>query len=248
MSTLVAEADRVLKTGLQSGSRKVLIADDDPVSRLVLESFLADWNHETVVATDGAQAWKVLQEEDSPSLAILDWMMPHMDGPQICRELRRRLNREYVYIILLTAKAQKQDLIDGLEAGADDYLAKPFDKSELKARLRAGARIIELQRQLLVAQEALREQATHDSLTGAFNRPAILEILQRELARREREHSSLCLAIADIDHFKAVNDIHGHQVGDVVLREVISRFRSETRRYDSIGRYGGGVSDRIAEL
>jgi len=218
---------------------RVLIAEDDPVSCRLLELSLAQWDYQTVVVTDGAEAWKVLQQEDCPRLAILDWMMPHMDGSQICRELRKRTEQHYVYVILLTSKAEKDDLVEGLEAGADDYLIKPFNRDELKARLRSGARIVELQQQLIDAREALREQATYDSLTGALNRGAILELLQRELARSNREGSSLCLAIADVDHFKSINDTHGHLVGDAVLREAIQRLRSKIRPYDSIGRYGG---------
>jgi diguanylate cyclase (GGDEF)-like protein len=144
-----------------------------------------------------------------------------------------------VYVILLTGKSQKGDVVEGLDSGADDYLVKPFDRSELKARLTAGARIIELQERLLVAQEALREQATHDALTGAFNRAAILEILQRELARSDREGRPLCLSMVDIDHFKSINDSFGHSAGDAVLRDIIKRLCSAMRPYDSIGRYGG---------
>jgi len=218
---------------------RVLIAEDDPVSRRLLESFLAKWGYETEVVVDGAEAWKVLQKEDCPKLAILDWMMPSMDGSQICLELRKRIQKQYVYVILLTAKSQKGDVIEGLEAGADDYLVKPFDKHELKARLNSGVRIVELQEQLIGAREALRVQATHDSLTGALNRAAILEHLEREIARSQREGNSPCLAIVDVDHFKSFNDTHGHLVGDKVLREVIQRLRSKVRPYDAIGRYGG---------
>jgi len=239
MSPLIFEPGRIENPAQQDISMRVLIAEDDPVSCLLLESFLTKWDYQAVLATDGAEAWKILQQEDAPNLAILDWMMPFMNGPQICRELRCRPSRQYAYIILLTGQAQKEDVIEGLEAGADDYLVKPFDKYELKARLRAGARIVKLQQKLLAAQETLREQATHDWLTGAFNRAAILDILQRELARRERENGLLCAIMVDIDHFKSINDTHGHLVGDAVLREVISRVGANIRAYDSIGRYGG---------
>lgn len=217
---------------------QVLIAEDDPVSCRLLESYLTKWAYMAIVTHDGEEAWEVLQRED-PRLAILDWVMPRMDGPQVCRRLRSSTNPHYVYVILLTAKSQKEDLIAGLEAGADEYLIKPNDRNELRARLRAGARIIELQQQLLSAQEALRVQATHDSPTGAFNRAAIFEILQRELARCEREGGSMVLALVDIDHFKSINDKLGHQAGDAVLREVIQRLGATVRPYDSIGRYGG---------
>ncbi len=218
---------------------RILIAEDDPVSRHLLETFLVKWSYQVVVATDGAEAWRILQQEDPPRLAILDWMMPSMDGVQICREVRKRGAEPYFYILLVTAKGQKQDVLEGLEAGADDYLTKPFDPHELRARLRAGRRIIELQEQLIAAREALREEATHDPLTGLWNRAAILEILQRELARAQRAGTAVTVIMADLDHFKHINDTYGHLAGDAVLREVTRRMLSSVRVYDSIGRYGG---------
>ena len=146
----------------------------------------------------------------------------------------------YVYIILLTAKTHPAEIVEGLEAGADDYIIKPFDIHELKARLRAGRRILELQEQLVSARERLRVEATHDSLTGLLNRMAILENLDRELARAARQRRSpVALVMADIDHFKIINDTYGHLVGDAVLREVAERIQKAVRSYDVVGRYGG---------
>lgn len=216
-----------------------LIADDDPVSRHLLEAFLVKLGYEVVVACDGAEAEAVLEQEDAPKLAILDWMMPVMDGVELCREIRKRPERPYVYIVLLTAKDRRQDILQGLEAGADDYLTKPFDAQELKARVRAGRRILDLQDELIRAREALREQATHDNLTCLWNRAGVLDIMERELNRAQREGTPLGLIMADLDHFKGVNDTYGHLAGDAVLLEAARRMLSSVRPYDSIGRYGG---------
>ena len=218
---------------------KILIAEDDAVSRRVLESFLTKWDYELVVARDGDEAWQAFQEEDAPQLAILDWMMPGMDGLQVCREVRKRNKEPYVYILLLTAKGQKEEIVEGIEAGADDYLTKPFDAGELRARLRAGRRILALQGALVSARDALRFQATHDPLTGLWNRLATVETLWRELARGKREKTAIGIILADLDHFKQINDTHGHLTGDAVLQEVAQRLRASVRIYDTVGRYGG---------
>jgi two-component system cell cycle response regulator len=163
---------------------------------------------------------------------ILDWMIPQVDGVELCKIIRRDTSRRYIYIILLTAKGKQEEINEGLEAGADDYITKPFDFHELVARLRTGKRIVELQDQLVA-------QATHDSLTGLLNREAILDVLDTETARAVRTKSRLAVIMADIDHFKSVNDEHGHLAGDSVLREVSKGMSSSVRAYDSIGRYGG---------
>lgn len=220
---------------------RVLIAEDDVTSRTFLEAVLKKWQYETVSCSDGNEAWAALQLPDAPQLAILDWMMPGMDGVEVCRRLRGRPAGEerYVYVILLTSKTSKHDTVRGIEAGADDYIAKPFDPQELQVRLRAGQRIIELQSQLLVTREALRVQATHDVLTGLLNRRAILDRLEVELSRGRREGRSLSLGMLDLDRFKDVNDTRGHQIGDVVLAESARRIQAVLREYDSVGRYGG---------
>lgn len=233
---------------------RILVAEDESVQRRLLESLLAGWGHEVVVATDGEQAWSVLRGEHPPDLAILDWVMPGMDGLRVCRELRKDAARAYIYIVLLTAKDRKQDLVEAMEAGADDYLAKPFDAQELKARLNAGRRILELQEQLVSANRSLQFQATHDPLTGIFNRGAIVGILQTELARALREKRPVSVILVDIDHFKMINDTRGHSAGDAVLRRAAQRMQASVRIYDSVGRYGGeeflivlpGCSPRMA--
>jgi two-component system, cell cycle response regulator len=218
---------------------KILIADDSIVSRHLLEATLRKWEYDVVIASDGAEAWEILQRPDAPSIAILDWVMPGLTGPEVCRNVRQRAREPYTYLLLLTSKSLKEDLVEGMESGADDYLVKPFDQHELKVRLRAGRRIVELQIELLRAREILREQATRDFLTGLWNRSSILEILERELIRGERERRPVGVVLADLDHFKQVNDTHGHFAGDAVLREAARRMVSCCRPYDSIGRYGG---------
>lgn len=221
---------------------RILIADDSLVSRHLLEATLRKWNYEVTVACDGTEAWNILCGDDPPRLAILDWVMPGMSGPEVCKRVREHAKRgelNYTYLILLTSKSQREDLIEGMEAGADDYLTKPFDQHELKVRLRAGSRVIDLQRELVAAREELREQATKDFLTRIWNRSSILDILQRELIRAARETRSIGVVLADLDHFKAVNDTFGHFAGDAVLREFTRRVSAAMRPYDSIGRYGG---------
>jgi diguanylate cyclase (GGDEF)-like protein len=218
---------------------RVLIADDDDVLRHILEASLAKWGYEVLIARNGLEAWRYLQGNDAPKLAILDWIMPGMDGVEVCREVRKLEDRPYIYVLLLTSKHRKEDVIAGLEAGADDYISKPFDSQELKVRLRAGRRILDLQAELLTARESLRYQATHDCLTGLLNRSAALEALRGELERSARQGSPLCLMLLDFDHFKEINDSHGHMVGDGVLCEAARRMRSAVRSYDCVGRYGG---------
>ena len=218
---------------------KILIADDDDVLRHVLQATLSKWGYQVVIARNGLEAWRILQAEDAPKLAILDWIMPGMDGIEVCREIRKRVHEPYIYLILLTAKDRKKDVVAGMDSGADDYLAKPFDPDELKVRLRAGMRILDLQAELLAARERLQYQATHDSLTGLLNRAATLEALSLELERASRQGTPLSIVLADIDHFKQINDTHGHAVGDAVLCEAARRMKSSVRIYDSVGRYGG---------
>jgi two-component system, cell cycle response regulator len=220
-------------------SVKILIADDSIVSRHLLEATLRKWGYDVMVACDGAEALELLQREDAPALIILDWMMPGMTGVEVCRRIRQRDSEPYTYILLLTSKSQKEDLIEGMEAGADDYITKPFDQNELQVRLRAGTRLVDLQAQLLKAREDLREQATRDSLTRLWNRSSILGELGRELARSARDPRPLGVVIVDLDHFKHINDTYGHLAGDAVLREAARRMQNGIRQYDSIGRYGG---------
>jgi diguanylate cyclase (GGDEF)-like protein len=211
---------------------KVLIADDDPLSLLYLQDALQDWGYEVVTATDGQRACEILQQPDAPMLAVIDWMMPGMDGIDVCRQVRETIKDRYVYLIMLTTRSETEFVVEAMNAGADDFVGKPFDVEELQVRIRAGRRISELEQQL-------RQKATHDALTGIYNRGTLLEILDKELVRHERDARPVSIIFADLDHFKQVNDKHGHLAGDAVLREVCRRVGAVLRPYDALGRYGG---------
>jgi diguanylate cyclase (GGDEF)-like protein len=211
---------------------KILVADDDAATRVKLETLLSNLGYEVMAARDGNEAWAVLQGEDAPALALIDWLMPGLDGVEVCRRARQSGKLPYVYIVMLTVKGDKQDLVAGMEAGADDYLSKPFDVDELRVRLRAGERILALQAEL-------RQQATRDDLTGVLNRGTVLEVLQRELALFARGAVPVAIILADLDDFKQINDRHGHAIGDAVLCEAARRLSTPLRPYDAVGRYGG---------
>jgi diguanylate cyclase (GGDEF)-like protein len=218
---------------------RVLVADDDLMSQRLLESSLRRWGYEVVLARDGFEAFAALLHPEAPKLAVLDWQMPGMEGAEICRQIRQRTSEAYTFIILLTGRHTQDDVIAGLDAGADDYVIKPFNPEELKVRLRTGKRILYLQDQLIAAREALREQATHDSLTGMFNRGAAIDILRTELTRQQRHGGTIAIALADLDRFKHINDHYGHLVGDKVLCAAAKAMMNTTRPYDCAGRFGG---------
>jgi len=218
---------------------KALIADDDASSRLLLQKVLTKWGYEVVTADGGEQALELLTADDPPGIAVLDWMMPDLDGVDVCRRVRAREATNPPYLILLTSRAEKHDVVTGLEAGANDYVQKPFDRDELRARMLVGRRFAELNSRLLETQRAFEKQALTDALTGTMNRRAVLNRLNAEAARAGREGSTLTVALMDIDHFKLVNDRHGHAAGDVVLKAVVDRSLNGMRPYDALGRFGG---------
>ncbi|HYT91896.1 MAG TPA: diguanylate cyclase [Gemmataceae bacterium] len=218
---------------------RLLVAEDHVHLGQMLKDMLHAWGYDPIVVNDGLAALDILQGANAPRLALLDWIMPGLDGIQVCREVRKDIGRPYTYLVLVTGQGGKQEMLDGLEAGADDYLVKPIDAHELKARLNTAKRILTLQEQLLQIQQLLREQATRDGLTGVWNRVMILDILTREMTRSQRERHPLGVIMADIDHFKLVNDTHGHLIGDEVLRQVAQRLLAVLRPYDTVGRYGG---------
>jgi diguanylate cyclase (GGDEF)-like protein len=220
-------------------ARRVLIADDSPVLQRLLQAKLSGWGYDVILASDGGQAWKVLSSPSPPPLALIDWMMPVISGVELCQRVRSRKDPPYVYTILLTGRAEKSDIVHGLAAGADDYVVKPFDEAELEVRLRAGWRIAELEHQLRYTQSALARAALQDSLTGVFNRRAILSELERELARARRKIATLGLLMIDLDGFKECNDVRGHLEGDRALVEFTARILAVVRREDILGRYGG---------
>ena len=211
---------------------KILIADDDPTSVLFLEDMLTEWGYEVSVAADGPAAARILAAPDGPLLAILDWMMPGMDGIDVCRSIRDTVRERYIYMIMLTSRTETEYIVAAMNAGADDYIGKPFNPEEMQVRVRAGRRIAEL-------EEELRYRATRDALTNIYNRGAIIDVLQKEVARQGRSQHAVSVIFCDLDHFKQVNDTLGHLAGDDVLREVTRRMAAVMRPYDSFGRYGG---------
>ncbi|MFZ0956819.1 MAG: diguanylate cyclase [Candidatus Sulfotelmatobacter sp.] len=211
---------------------KILLVEDSSIDRHKVGGYLTDWGLDHVAVGSGTEAVKLLESAEPPTMALLDWLLPGLDGIDICRRIRKLGNGSYIYTVMLTSKNRKQDLLLAMEAGADDYLSKPVDPSELRARVMAGKRILEL-------QQSLRFAATHDFLTGLLNRSEILAALQREFSRSGREGKSATVILADIDHFKRVNDSLGHAAGDEVLKEVARRMKCDLRPYDVVGRYGG---------
>ncbi len=223
---------------------RILIAEDDLTARTILIGLLKKWGYELIVVVDGPTAWKVLQQPDAPLLVILDWMMPGMDGLEVTRQVRARLTEQPPYIILITGRDQRGDISTGLEAGANDYIKKPFDHDELLARIRVGQRSLELQASNLESKQLLARLAIYDSLTGILNRRGLLEQFVRELARVRRgvlrsDDALLSVGFFDIDNFKIINDQHGHLVGDEVLQSVVGLITSQLRAYDIFGRLGG---------
>lgn len=211
---------------------KILIADDDPLSVLYMHDMLVEWGFEVVRAADGQQALALLQDADGPSIAIVDTLIAGEDGVALCRAIRDDVDQRYVYVIMLADHPDAGFVGAAMQAGADDYIGKPFTAEKLRVRVRAGARIAEL-------EEQLRFRESRDALTGIYNRATIFEMLQKELARQARTHHAMSVILCDIDNFRAINDQHGHQSGDDVLRDVARRLGASLRPYDSFGRYSG---------
>ena len=227
-------------TAAAANRRRVLVAEDDAVYRHLLQTLLQRASFEVTTVRDGIAALRSAEAEDPPRLLIFDWIMPGLTGPELCRRLRQRSSTQaYQYIILLTSKDAKTDTVVGLEAGADDYVTKPVDYQELLARLRAGTRILELEDRLLNTRAEMEYLASHDSLTGLWNRLAWKKLLSAEFERAYRNQTSVAVLMLDIDHFKSVNDTYGHCVGDAVLEKIGNALQSLIRAYDHVGRYGG---------
>jgi diguanylate cyclase (GGDEF)-like protein len=217
---------------------KVLIADGDPSLLAEGKNLLPKWGYEVVGARTGPEALALFQEEHAPRIALLDWGLEGIDGVEVCRRLRVRPDSPSVHVVLLVS-GEKANLSEGLNAGADDFLRKPVDQQELKARLRTGSRLLDLEESVRVSQAALRVQVTRDPLTGAWNRSAILDFLSRDFARAEREAAPLAVVLADLDRLRDINDRYGQAAGDEVLKEAVRRMRGSIRAYDAVGRYGG---------
>lgn len=228
-----------MSTALQQLNFPILLAEDDPVSRKLLEKTLQKAGYEVVSAENGRRALALFDQRYFP-IVLSDWMMPEMDGLALCKALRQKESEGYVFIILLTAKDSKDDIVQGLEAGADDYLTKPFIHAELFARLNTGRRILEQEIKLRAANEEIQVLSRTDPLTGCFNRGYLMERLPEEIMRARRYRHPLSLVLCDIDHFKKVNDTYGHQFGDEVLKKFVMCIQSSIREgADWLARYGG---------
>lgn len=218
---------------------RILIADDSQTCRMILSNTLNKYGYEVLEATDGLEAWKELTKPNPPQIAILDWVMPKLDGLELIQKVRQSQTERPPYIIMITGKSEKKDIILGLNAGANDYLVKPYDPSELRARVLVGRRMIELQDALIKTNEQLVYQATHDPLTNLLNRRAVLERLSVDFSYLSKDDSMLCIGIFDIDHFKHINDTYGHQTGDDVLCKLTHILTELIDEADYIGRVGG---------
>jgi len=218
---------------------KLLIAEDDLTSRTMLTAVVHKWGYEPIAVEDGAAALQVMQADDPPRLLLIDWEMPVINGLDLCKHIREQESSDPPFIILLTSRSSTDDIVAGLEGGANDYICKPFQNAELNARLQVGNRMLDLQQELNRAKEEMAFQASHDALTGLFNRRAIMETMGREIERTKRNMQPLYIGMCDIDHFKTINDTYGHLAGDAILQEVANRFNAALRPYDLVGRYGG---------
>ena len=217
---------------------KVLVADDSPIYRKLVEHALAEKQYPVLFAKSGREAIDLFSEH-LPSLVITDWMMPDLSGIELCEHIRNHPRQSYTYLIILTGITEKDNLVKGLAAGADDYLTKPFHSDELLARVGVGHRIVELHRQLEAKNRLLEELALTDPLTGLPNRRAIEEWATRQLSGAARYGFSFLVVLADLDHFKTVNDTHGHDAGDAVLKKFAEILSTNSRRSDICGRIGG---------
>jgi diguanylate cyclase (GGDEF)-like protein len=224
---------------------RILIADDEPVSRLLLKRVVEQNEHECIVATNGVEAWERLQA-DRVDVVITDWLMPEMDGPELCARIRSLPGESYTYVILLTSLGDREHFLEGMQAGADDHLAKPLDSAQLRARLLAAERVLSLHGRLAqqnaalaALNQALAESARTDPLTGLGNRLRMWEDLRVTHSQLERYGARYAVALCDIDHFKAFNDRYGHLAGDEALRLVAQLIAEQCRGSDRAYRYGG---------
>ena len=210
---------------------EIIVADDEPVTRLLLEESLLSWGYSVHAVDNGQQVLTLLKEKPTLQLLLLDWSMPGLNGIELCRMIKSDAN-SVKYVVMLTGKSGTNCLVEAMEAGADDFLTKPFIPEELKVRIRAGHRIIEQEKQL-------QQFANFDSMTKVWNRRMILIHLANELERAKREDNNLVVCILDLDHFKKINDTFGHQTGDIVLQHFSQIVKKQIRPYDFFGRYGG---------
>ena len=225
---------------------RALVADDDRTTTAVLRQTLRQWGVDVFVADDGLAAWQLLQDGCSPSIAILDWMMPGLDGIELCRRIRTTPSLAGLYVILLTGRSTRNDLVHGLDAGADDYMIKPIETEELRARVQVGLRAVTHQgrltervAELQATRDHLARLASTDALTELYTRRWWFELAATEFSRCRRYDRSFSLLVIDLDHFKHVNDTYGHESGDRLLQRFADTLRLVCRHSDIAGRLGG---------
>lgn len=211
---------------------KIIVAEDDPVTLLLIIETLRKWDYEVLAAKNGLEVLDLLDKHIDVQLFLLDWQMPELDGITLCQRLKTSNRVDCSYITILTSKKHTSNVVEALEAGADDFISKPFSPEELQVRLKVGCRIIETENKLLF-------QAQHDPLTNILNHRAIVDVLSQLWERSKRDSSPLAVLMLDLDYFKRVNDSYGHQAGDYTLKHFCSLVKRELRPYDSFGRYGG---------
>ncbi len=218
---------------------KVLVADDDPGTRRVMSHQVETWGYKPVVASDGQEAWDILLEKDPPRIALLDWMMPRLDGVSLCQRLSEREKEHFVYSILMTVRSGAKDLIFALENGAHVFLRKPLCLDELHCQLRIGERLVHAYDMNLEYAHRVEQLAMTDPLTEIFNRYSWFDRAEQEVHRALRNQHDLSLLFIDLDRFKSINDTYGHTSGDTVLKQMVRQWRTKLRDYDIFGRFGG---------
>ncbi len=219
--------------------RRVLVAEGDCDTRLRLLHLLREWGFSVVAATDGIEALGVVDLQQPPDFFFINRSLAGMNGIELCRRICDRYSEQSPYIVMMGSPTGRQDVVESLESGATEYLTTPFDEQELRARLIVAVRALDRQDNLISSREQFRDQATSDALTGVWNRRGILEILEQELDRAQHSARSTGILMLDFDHFKNINDAHGHLAGDLVLQETACRLCRKLRTYDRLGRYGG---------
>ncbi|MAC47631.1 MAG: diguanylate cyclase response regulator [Oceanospirillum sp.] len=220
----------------------VIIADDDPTTQMILTGIVSKQGYEPLLAADGEEAWALLQsslEQDDSCLMLIDWEMPVLNGIELCQRIQQQEFMTPPYTILITGRNDVEDIVEGLEQGADDYICKPFKVTELVARIKVAKRTLDLHHELNLVRQRLSHQANYDDLTGLLNRRAAFDMLEKEFARVQRSGDELHVAICDVDNFKTINDTYGHFSGDIVLREIAGRMKELMRSYDIVARIGG---------
>lgn len=221
---------------------RILVADRDAQLTTKMEAALDRWGHEVRTLADGNAAWAALRDADAFEVAILGADLPGMDGVELCRSLAAEVRAKPLHtIVVFGPRGNQEDFSAAIRAGADDGLWRPVDARELHGRLLMASRHLRVQSTIASLEDSVRVQSTNDALTGVWNHGAIVEMATRELGRAAREGTPTSIVLADVDRFKQVNEAHGHEAGDVVLREVARRMRASVRVYDGLGRYGNDV-------